>query len=511
MRSKFRKDFLWVNEQREKRGFAPLSRREFMRLAAMSSAGASLSMVYACGGDDDGAAGATGTGAMGGFTPPTGGAPGGTGGLPPGTGGATAGAGGGAPAAGTGGTPAGAGGTPAGAGGGPAGAGGQPAGAGGATAGGTPAGSGGTPGGTGGEAAGTGGGPAGSGGEPGLDGGTPSGLTKVAVTRHADIITNVRDAIELAGGLGDIQQGDRVVIKPNLVTSFWDTYTHPDVLRAIIQACKDRTPANNITLAECTAIGMSTRMWAEMAGYVALCQEEGINEFACWDELPYVGYQDPKWEFITEEKRVPQMLDPANPQYEHFITAPKLKNHTLCPYSSAVFTSCIKLFVGVIPFEAPGGRWTPEPDGIHDEYLGEQVAELHCIVPNKVMNVIDATTCVPANGPTGTGADPIFTRADTTGPMVIANAGLIIASNDIAACDSMGLAVLKHYAKELRATTNPELASNPGVNRYVDRSVWEDAQVRRAGELGIGVADPGQIEVLNEGVDNIQAILAEWV
>ncbi|MBN1652562.1 MAG: DUF362 domain-containing protein [Deltaproteobacteria bacterium] len=484
MKRRFRRDFTWFNEQREKRGLAPISRRQFLRLTATSSAAFYVPWAVACddSGKSSGSTGASGTNGEGaaGYS---GGSPAASGSSAPYDTGGTQQAGG---------TSGGSGST-------------APVTGGSGGAGGSPAGTGGSPAGTGGGPAGTGGGPVDSGaaGTSPTDSGTVTSMNKVAISRDADTITNVRTAIDLAGGLGEIKGGDVVVIKPNLVTAAPNTCTSVEFLRGLIQAVKSYSPSK-IILAECTALGMDTTLWAQMAGYIDLCDQEGI-EFAAWDTLPYVGYRDPKWQFIKEEKRVPEMLDPKAPQYHHFITAPILKNHQLCPYSSAVFTSCIKLFVGVIPFAAPGGRWTPEPDGIHDDFLGEQVAELHCIVPKKLINVIDATTCVPANGPTGASAGSAFPHSDATGPMVTVNAGLVIASKDMVACESLGLATLKYYAKELGVT------DNPGVARYVNKSVWADAQIKRAGELGLGTADPQKIEIVDNNVDNIVGIKAEWV
>lgn len=330
----------------------------------------------------------------------------------------------------------------------------------------------------------------------------PSGYTSVGISRHVDVVTNVRAAIDLAGGLSKIVGGDRVVIKPNLTGPMENMCTRADVLRGVVQAVKTRTDAAHITLAECTALGSKTANWADMAGYTAMAQQEGINT-AWWDELPYVSFRDPRWQFIKEEKRVPQMLDPAAPEYDHFIEVPILKNHQDVPYSNAVFTGCIKLLVGVIPYDAPGGRMTPAPAGIHDVNLGEQVAELHCIVPRVTMNVIDSINCVVANGPAGASYKSVVGNQE--GPMVVANPGLIIASPDIGACDSMGLAVLKYYCRQMGAQ------NTKGGVKYVNRSVWADAQIQRVGQLGLGLSAPDKIVIEDRGVDNIDAIKAEWI
>jgi hypothetical protein len=251
------KGFIWFNEQREKRGLAPVSRRYFMKMVAMSSAGLSVPWIYSCHSDDPGVAQAGSGGGYAGY----GGGWAGSGGGPAGYGGAPQAGTGGAPQAGTGG-------------GAQAGTGGEPAGTGGAQAG-----TGGEPAGTGGVQAGTGGGAPDAGPVDGSagDSAPPDTSTKIAVSRDTDVVNNTRNAIDMAGGLSQVVGGDRVIIKPNLMQPCTDCFTSVEVLRGIIQALKVHTDAANITLAECSAVGMDTTLWAEMGGYTALCQQEGIN------------------------------------------------------------------------------------------------------------------------------------------------------------------------------------------------------------------------------------------
>ncbi|UCD84526.1 MAG: DUF362 domain-containing protein [Deltaproteobacteria bacterium] len=320
--------------------------------------------------------------------------------------------------------------------------------------------------------------------------GATAGVT-AGVVRGEDIIPTVRRAIELASGLDDIKGGDRVVIKPNLTGPVPNAYTKAEVLQGVIQAVAQRTEAKHITLAECSALGLPTEPFAEQAGYLAVCQEEGAN-FLGWETGEYVGFHDPDWKYITEEKRIPRSLDPNAPEYDHFINVPILKNHEDVPESNAVFTACIKSFVGILPFDGEGSR---SNKNIHDEYLGFQAAELGRIVPRITMNVIDATTIVLKNGPAGA----LFGSGTQDGPMVTYNAGLILASRDRVVCDSLGLAVLRRYARE------------NGVYRpYLDRSVRQDGQISRAAELNLGVADPGLVRIYHENVDDFDEIVAEW-
>jgi uncharacterized protein (DUF362 family) len=319
----------------------------------------------------------------------------------------------------------------------------------------------------------------------------PGDSTSAGIVREADIVRMVRRAIDLAGGLGDIKGGDKVVIKPNLTGPLPNICTKAEVLRGVIHAVAEHTASRNITVADCSAWGRSTTIFAGLAGYLAVCLKEGAN-FLGWEDQEYVGFRDPDWRYIAEEKRIPRSLDPRAPEYDHFINVPILKNHEDCPWSNAVFTASIKNFVGILPFAGEGSRIERN---IHDGDLGCQAAELGRIVPRITMNVIDATTVSVKNGPAGA----FWGSGSQDGPLMSVDAGLILASRDRVVCDSLGLAVLKHYARE------------KGVDRpYVYRSVWEDAQIKRAVELELGTGNPELIQILHDGVEDFSAIKTQW-
>lgn len=105
--------------------------------------------------------------------------------------------------------------------------------------------------------------------------------SRVAVVRKKDIGEMTLKAIHLAGGLDEIQEGETVVIKPNLVTSS-DVLgnrvtTHPEVLRAVIWAVKERTAAENIAVGERSAFFLSTLDVAEATGILQVCVDEGVD------------------------------------------------------------------------------------------------------------------------------------------------------------------------------------------------------------------------------------------
>ena len=175
-------------------------------------------------------------------------------------------------------------------------------------------------------------------------------------------------------------------------------------------------------------------------------------------------------------------LSLADGRFKHFINVPMLKNHEAIDYSNAEYTCCLKNHVGVISRET---RIRGGGSGIHQRDLGEKVAELNLVVPEHTMNVVDALTVILTGGP-------------ASGDMLTAEPGLILACKDRVACDSLALAVLKYYAAQ------------QGVKRdYVDKPVWQQAQIVRAQQLNLGRSKEN-IRVASDGVAEIDAILEKW-
>ena len=315
----------------------------------------------------------------------------------------------------------------------------------------------------------------------------PSGTAVVGMAKMATIRGTVEKAIQLAGGLSDIKQGDKVIIKPNIVAMGWDVrpYTHPEVLRAVIKAIKARTAARNITVGEASYAGPGsngTTANAEDSGILKVIDSEGVN-FIAWDEDPateYVEIECADMEYVGYNIEVPKAL--VDGTYEHFINVPVLKNHT---WQNAAFTCCIKSFVGTMNPENRRPDWAA---GTHEWLdLSKAVAELNLTTPKITMNIVDALSPVLVNG-------PLY----PTG-MITHDAGLVIASSDRVAADSLALAVLRYCA-----------SLNSSVNEpYQDISVWQQPQITRAIELNLGRSSEN-IELAHEGVDDIDGIIAQW-
>lgn len=324
-------------------------------------------------------------------------------------------------------------------------------------------------------------GAAGSGGGPSTI--KPSGAT-VGITRNADTTAAVAAAIEAAGGLNEIKRGQKVFIKPNISISSPGGFTSLPVMRGVVSAVATRTDPKNITIAECTSMGSSTLQAASGAGYLDLVAELGVN-FLAFEDQNYKMFKDPKWTYLKTPKSVPVSVHPDSKVFDHFILVPVLKNHAMVnawiPDCDVDFTCCMKLFIGILPYSGAGGR-SDSADDPHNAKLGENVAELNCIIPKVTMCVVDATTIGIVGGPT---------------PTQFAEPGLIIASKDRVACDSVAFATLKNYGKNTGQT-------------YAKRPVWQQSQIKHGGELGLGIADPKKITIENINVDNFEEIKAKW-
>jgi uncharacterized protein (DUF362 family) len=312
----------------------------------------------------------------------------------------------------------------------------------------------------------------------------PAGNATVAVVRNSGIEAAVRQAVQLAGGLREIRKGDTVIVKPNLGAALYPgrVTTHPEVLRAVLRETKKRTEAKNITVADASAFFYepSTLSVAQRTGIYNVVQSEGVNFLAFEDET-YVDATSSVFKHVRGTLEIPVSLTDAS--FDHFINVPMLKNHETPVWTTAEFTCCIKNHVGLISrfnrFTC-GGCF-----GIHWWDLGQESAELNLIAPRHAMNVVDAIDVVLSGGPNST-------------DMLYDHPGLVLASKDRVACDSLAVAVLRHYAS-LQGISKP----------YVDRPAWQQAQIVRALELNLG-RPKERIRIAPGGVDNIRDILSKW-
>jgi uncharacterized protein (DUF362 family) len=303
----------------------------------------------------------------------------------------------------------------------------------------------------------------------------------VAIVRSGSVGASVARAIELSGGLDFIQPGQTVVIKPNVNSG--DAYpgtTNPEVVQEVVRLVWERDPARVI---------VADRSWF-LGGTLDLMQETGIYEAAINSRAEVLPLEDVPWELVhpQEAKHWPQPFRVTTllKQADHVINLPVVKTHSL-----AAFTMSIKNAVGLIHTDdrlatlhkitlRPDGKTERGPDSNKDPGFSRRLAEINLVCPTSLV-VMDGTRAFVAGGPS---------KGDMVEP------GVIIASRDRIANDAVGLALLKTLGTE---------------DRIQNHSVWEQTQIKRSIELGVGVAGPDQIALQADGIpelDQIQANVA---
>ncbi len=471
-----------------------LSRREFLEVSVGVVAGGTV--AAGCSSDSatsEGAAGASGdTSAVGSGGAASGVGGSGTGGVAPGqggtgTGGALQGTGG--VVQGTGGVVQGSGGAP-GAGGltlgsGGDGTGGLLQGTGGDGAGGLVQGTGGD--GTGGDGTGgdgTGGATAGAGGEAGsagtATGGEPAtggsagqggagGQTStgglVSIARAGTIEQMTADAITMAGGLGFVS-GGTVLLKPNLNSGDpAPCAPSPEVMSTLVQMCF-QAGANGVIVADRSNPATNATAAMQLAGWYQLIQDLGAEPLDLDGEPSQLVTPAGATNWPGGFNMYSLLFDGT---VDHVINVCCAKDHA----SDARFTMALKAWMGIIE---QNNRMTAHQD------LGNRLPELHLGLREDFV-VLDASRCNLTNGPY---------------PGEQADSNLIVASTDPIAVDATGVAILKYWLQQ-RNISNSNLR-NP--------SVWDQPQIARAMQIGIGISSPSEYSQQSQGVSEIGDILA---
>jgi len=287
----------------------------------------------------------------------------------------------------------------------------------------------------------------------------------------------MREAVEAAGGLAEIEKGQRVIIKPNMVTpsnggmKTGRVTTNPEVIRAVIRIVKEKG-AHAIVGDRATYLDETAMV---ECGYSRVCKDEGAEAFP-WIRDEYVRFFPGKRHW-SKGFRYPKVVADA----DHFINVPILKNHEV---TAAEFTCCLKSFIGLCH---PEDRWQKGPDALHTKNIGEKIAELN-LCKKPVINIVDATAIMINGGPGGASRNSMWVDSN-----------LILASKDRVACDSVALAVLRYYGEEKKVK-----------KPYVGKSVWDNVQIYYAAEIGIGQADPAHIRIEDLRVPNFAQIRGAW-
>ena len=273
--------------------------------------------------------------------------------------------------------------------------------------------------------------------------------SRIALVRTDDRISGIKKAI----GLLDINpvKGKDVLLKPNFNTAdAFPASTHNDTLSQLISNLKEMG-AGAITIGERSGPPDSADVM-EQKGIYDLCKKLGVG-LMNFEELP----QD-KWVRVRPEKsHWRDGFDIANPVLDSqcIVTTCCLKTHGY----GGVFTMSLKLSVGM--------THKRNMRELHSSLLSmrKMIAEINQVYTPSLI-LLDGIEVFTDKGP----MEGTRKRAD-----------VILAGTDRIAIDAVGVAILK------------ELGSNKAI---MNRKIFEQEQIARAIELGLGVSRPEDIEIV---------------
>jgi uncharacterized protein (DUF362 family) len=282
-------------------------------------------------------------------------------------------------------------------------------------------------------------------------------MTKIALVRTKDRAGGTRRAVDMLGI--NPFKGKAIVLKPNFNTADpAPGSTHIDTLRSLIARLKEMGAAK-ITLAERSGPGDTTRNIMEKKGVPGLARELGFDIVNLQEMDPegwvLVRPGDSHWK---DGFLFPRIYDEA----ESVVLTCCLKTHQFGGH----FTMALKCAVGMVPPGLRDNAGYPYMNELHSSpYQRQMIAEINeAYTPALV--VMDGVEAFVDGGP-------------HIGKRV--NADVILAGTDRIANDAVGVAILRLLG------TTPEVSKG---------KIFEQDQIKRAAELGLGVTSADQIEIV---------------
>ena len=277
-------------------------------------------------------------------------------------------------------------------------------------------------------------------------------LANVSLVRTSDRLKGVPQAIALLES--NPVQGKAVVLKPNFNTADpAPGSTHNDTLRALVSTLK-QMGATRVTLAErCGPMDPTSRVM----------KDKGIFELAKELEFDIVNLEElgadgwvhfhPKDSHWKDGFLFPRVYAEA----ECIVQTCCLKAHAFGGH----FTLSLKNSVGMV-----AGKGYPYMQELHTSpHMRQMLAEINTAYSPDLV-VLDGVDAFTKGGP-------------AQGTRVEAN--VIVAGNDRVAIDAVGVAILRLLG------TTPEVSQG---------RIFEQEQIARAIELGLGISSPDQIQIV---------------
>jgi uncharacterized protein (DUF362 family) len=271
---------------------------------------------------------------------------------------------------------------------------------------------------------------------------------KVVLVKTEDRAKGIEAALKLLSFPSP--KGKKVLIKPNFNTADpTPGSTHRDTLRQLALEMKSRG-ASGLAIGDSCGPG-DTKQVMEKIGIPALAQELGADVIN-FDELPAAGWV----QFNPPGSHWKNGFSVARPvtEAEYLLWTCCLKTHGF----GGVHSMSLKLAVGVT-------NKNVRMDMHRSSDIRRMIAEINQTFTPQLI-VMDGIDIFVDGGP-------------MTGSL--ARAGVIVAGTDRVAIDAVGLAVLKNH----------------GANAAImSKKIFEQEQIARAAEIGLGIKSPNQIELV---------------
>ncbi|MGH9701789.1 MAG: DUF362 domain-containing protein [Candidatus Acidiferrales bacterium] len=290
-----------------------------------------------------------------------------------------------------------------------------------------------------------------------------SATAHVAFVKTSDRATGVNHAIDL---LGMRKFGGRdIFIKPNFNSADPPPgSTHIDTLAALIRKL-NAMGAGPLTIGDRSGMG-NTREVMQTKGAFTLAKELNVKAMVL-DELPAGDWHAIKHDDMHWQRgfALPAVVRNSS----GVITTCCLKTHRYGGH----FTLSLKNSVGLAAKRVPGDSYNymSELHGSPDQR--RMIAEINSAYAPELI-VLDGVEAFTTGGP-------------DTGKLVRSN--VILAGTDRVAIDAVGVAILRHFG------TTPEVSRG---------AIFEQEQIARAVQLGIGVSSPKQIELVTDNRDSAE-------
>jgi uncharacterized protein (DUF362 family) len=285
----------------------------------------------------------------------------------------------------------------------------------------------------------------------------PGTTSSVSLVKNADEAFAIARAVELAGGFGFLSQGESVLIKVALNSpNPFPATTSPFMVSRIVSLLKEHG-AGEVFVGDQSPSWQDTRQCLEQTGIYQAVLEAGAVPVIFQDgELMHV--QPPGAAHWPRGFSVPALFD----QVDHIIVLPTLRTHSM-----AGFTMGMKIFVGALPQD--------DRSVMHSSVnFHKAIAEIALCTEKIRLSVLDARQGFNTGGP-------------DSGNLIAP--GIVLASTDLAAADTVGLALLQ-------------------ASGAAGASVWNHPTIRRGVEAHSPSLSPETLKLIAEGVDIIDDIKA---